>query len=117
MIAALALQLVAAAATESLMARGVSLELARHRAAQISNVRYELNLDVTRLDTATGVVQIRFVRRGGGDVILDFRGQNLTFDSIAGVVWNGSHARIHAAALRDRENSVTARFKTPIAPS
>jgi aminopeptidase N len=110
------------AASDSLMAPGVSLELARYRAAQIRDVRYELSLDVTRRDTASGGVRISFNRVRGGDVILDFRGQDLRVTSInestaPAVDWNGTHLRVPARFLRDGTNTIDASFKTPIAPA
>ena len=63
---------------DSLMGRGVSRALAEYRAARIANVRYALSLDLSRSrDTAYGTARIRFTRRSGGDVILDFRGPRL----------------------------------------
>ena len=121
MIAAFILALQAQAA-DPLMTPGVSLELARKRTAQISDVRYTLTLDVRQRESAAGGIEIHFRRRGGGDVILDFRGPVLTIDAVngvavSGVEWNGHHARIPAAALRDSVNIVKVAFTTPIAPA
>lgn len=57
---------------------GISQTLARHRAATIAGVRYDLSLDLTALDSAVGQVTIRFRRSGPADAILDFRGRRLT---------------------------------------
>jgi aminopeptidase N len=106
---------------DSLTGPGVSLALATHRAAQLSDVRYELRFDLTRRDTAAGHVELRFTRRGGGDVILDFRG--LGYDPMA---VNGQpvtpravngHLVIPAAALRDGSNDVALGFRAAIAPA
>ena len=111
-------------ANDSLMTRGVSQQLARVRAAQISAVRYDLTLDVTRRDTAIGSIRVHFNRKGAeaGDVILDFRGQDLKVTAVngdvaRGVEWNGAHLRIPARALRAGANTIAATFKTPIAPA
>ncbi|MEX2153994.1 MAG: M1 family aminopeptidase [Gemmatimonadaceae bacterium] len=109
-------------ASDSLMTRGVSQQLARDRAVHISAVRYDLTLDVTRRDTAIGAVRATFTRKNGGDVILDFRGQDLKVTTVNGVVvrgieWNGAHVRVPARALRDGQNTIAASFKTPIAPA
>src|SRR5688500_3179499 len=69
------------------------------RAAQISAVRYDLALDVTRRDTVAGHVTMRLHRKGTGDVNLDFRGQDVKVSSVngaaaRGVEWYGSHLRI-----------------------
>src|SRR3954462_6210450 len=61
----------------SLTGPGVSIELAQHRASTVRDVRYELSLDVTPLDSAIGRVAVRWVRSGTGDAIVDFRGRRL----------------------------------------
>ena len=100
----------------SLTGPGVSKELATARAAQISNVRYALNLDVTRRDTAYGSARIRFARRGGGDVILDFRGPTLVKPD--GVEWNGAHVRVPEQALgTGGEGVLTFDFTALVAPA
>ena len=111
----------AAGSADSLTTAGVSRELAVQRASQLSDVRYALRLDVTARDTAVGHVDIRFVRHGGGDVVLDFRGP-----SYSGVVVNGAaltpravngHLVLPAAALRDGANSASLGFRSLIAPA
>src|SRR2546428_4518236 len=62
----------------ALLSRGISQSLARHRAATIHDVRYELALDLTARDSAAGRVIVRFSRSDSGDAILDFRGRRLT---------------------------------------
>lgn len=85
MIAFVAFQV--ALTADSLMGPGVSLELARYRAEQVANVRYELAVDITRRDTVIGHVRLNFNRKRDGDVILDFRGHWLR-----DVVVNGAPA-------------------------
>ncbi|HEX5723820.1 MAG TPA: hypothetical protein VFX98_00050, partial [Longimicrobiaceae bacterium] len=61
-----------------LLRPGVSLELARERAASLSAVRYELALDLTAADSAPGSVRIAFDRTpDAGDLVVDFRGPAL----------------------------------------
>src|SRR5688500_7167916 len=63
---------------DELMRPGVSLELARHRAATLGGVRYLLELDVTAQDSAPGRVSITVERTAdAGDLVVDFRGPSL----------------------------------------
>ena len=106
--------------SSGLMAPGISRALATHRAAQLSSVQYALTLDLTRLDTATGLAQLTFQLRSPGDVIVDFRGTRLSDIAVNGksataLEWNGEHLRIPAALTRAGRNSVAARFATVIA--
>jgi aminopeptidase N len=108
--------------SDSLMAPGVSRTLAEERAKSIADVRYELLLDVTDRDTATGRVSIRFHLRRRSEVILDFRGLRLGRMRVNGNLvsqteWNGHHVRIPAAVLASGANRVEADFAALIAPS
>ena len=110
------------ARTDSLADRGVSHQLARYRAARISDVRYDLHLDVTRPTTAIGSVRVSFTRAGDGDLILDFRGRSLTGVIVNGTsastsVFDGAHLRVPAAALRTGPNTLEVAFQSPIAPA
>lgn len=101
---------------------GVSLGLARYRARSIHDVRYDLSLDVTAPDSATGSVSISFVRSGAGYVLIDFRGRSLTHVAangreIAPVPWNRQHLAIPASALHTGENRIIATFVSEIAPT
>jgi aminopeptidase N len=106
---------------QSLTATGVSRELALHRAAQLSNVRYALDLDVTQRASAAGHVRIDFTRTGGGDVIVDFRGQAFDSANVNGapmlLTSTNGHLVVPAAALHDGDNSVSMRITTAIAPA
>ncbi|HEX8850045.1 MAG TPA: M1 family aminopeptidase [Gemmatimonadaceae bacterium] len=111
-----------ATAPDSLTGPGVSHRLAVYRAARIADVRYDLSLDVTGRDTARGHVTIRFARRGAGDAILDWRGLALATTRVngretSGIVANGAHVRIPAAALRVGQNVVDLDFASAIAPA
>ena len=101
---------------------GVSLALARLRAASVHDVRYDLALDLTARDSAVGVVTVRWNRTGTREALLDFRGRRLTALSVNGtdtpLTWaNAAHIVIPAAALMQGDNAVTARFVTDIAPT
>jgi aminopeptidase N len=107
--------------TDELMQTGVSLELARHRAATLGDVRYLLELDVTAPDSAPGRVTATFRRAAGaGDLVLDFRGPSLgalavNGQPVADAEWRNGHLRIPARHLRTGENTVDARFTARIA--
>ena len=101
---------------------GVSLALARQRAATVHDVRYALHLDVTAPDSATGTVTVAWRRTGRDDAILDFRGRRITSMRVNGAVaprswYNGRHVSMPAAALRAGENSATIAFVAEIAPT
>lgn len=102
---------------------GVSLALARERAASISNVRYDLALDVVARDSARGALELRFLRQpGAGDLLVDFRGTVLDSVSANGAalddyVWSDGHIRIPARHLRAGENRLAFRFAGRIAPA
>ena len=106
---------------QSLTTAGVSHELAVHRAAQLSNVRYVLDLDVTQRTVATGHVRLAFTRTGGGDVVVDFRGQSFDSVKVDDVLVTltpiNGHLVVPAATLRGGDNSVTMRIATAIAPA
>ncbi len=104
------------------MGKGVSIELAQWRARTISQVRIDLRLDVTALDSAPGQVSMGFVRTGNDDVILDFRGRRVTGirangAAVAAGAFNGAHIRIPASSLRNGDNIVDVDFISEIAPS
>ena len=108
---------------DDLMRPGVSLELARHRAATLSGVRYLLELDVTAQDSAPGRVSINVDRAAGaGDLVVDFRGLSLGIvtangEPVTDGEWKHGHLRIPARWLREGENTVSASFTARIAPA
>ena len=107
---------------DSLTGPGVSLSLARLRAATVRDVRYALRLDVTSLDSAVGTVTVRWRRTGSTLAVLDFRGSRVTSITVNGAAathaaFNGRHLFFPATALRRGENSVTIGFVAEIAPS
>ena len=106
------------------MSHGVSHELGVWRARTISDVRYDLTLDVTAPDSAKGSVVVRFKRSGSGDVILDFRGRRLSRVVANGAIAdapaseiNGNHVRVLAPMLKPGENEIRMDFVADIAPS
>jgi aminopeptidase N len=106
---------------DEMMRPGVSLELARHRAATLRGVRYLLELDVTAQDSAPGRVVVTVQRAAGaGDLVLDFRGPSLGVvtangETVADGEWKNGHLRIPGRYLRDGENTVAAGFTAKIA--
>jgi aminopeptidase N len=109
-----------ASPSDSLMEPGVSLALARERATRVSDVRYELALDVTSADSAVGRLTARFSLRTPGDLIIDFRGPTLRRTRINGVTpvaieHNGHHVRIPANTLVVGSNRIDFEFTAAIA--
>ena len=101
---------------------GVSHELAVHRAATISGVRYDLSLDVTARDSAVGQVVVRFRRAGNDDVVLDFRGRRVSSATInerplPPGAWDHAHIVVPASMLAAGENVLDVAFVAAIAPS
>ncbi|WP_026850543.1 M1 family metallopeptidase [Gemmatimonas phototrophica] len=101
---------------------GVSAELAARRRSQVSAVRYDLALTVGTADTASGAVTLSFLRRGAGDVILDFRGTAVLGGAVNGrpwagaaSAWNRHHITVPSGLLRAGRNTVTVEFLTPVA--
>ena len=108
---------------DALIRPGISHDLAVHRAARLSNVRYRVELDLTQRDKADGRVAIEVRRKAGaGDLVLDFRGSALTEVRANGaavddLVWQGGHVVIPQRRLKPGLNRIEARFTTPIAAS
>ncbi|HKS05050.1 MAG TPA: M1 family aminopeptidase [Gemmatimonadaceae bacterium] len=108
--------------SDSFMGPGVSLELARQRAQTVRDVRYDLALDVSPLDSAIGRVTVRWTRSGTGDAILDFRGKRLTRITANGTdvpltAFNRAHVRLPASALKAGDNTATLNFVSDVAPA
>jgi aminopeptidase N len=97
---------------------GVSLSLARHRAATVAGIAYDLHFDVPRDATAPvhGTVDVSFSLDAPADVLLDFRpadgsvGQVVVNDTPTDVVWRDGHIRLPAALLAAGENAVHVAF-------
>jgi aminopeptidase N len=110
-----------AAPPDPLMGPGVSRELATQRAANLSGVRYRMDLSVASRDTARGTSAISFTAKRASDVILDFRGPRVSDvrvnSAAVPTTFNGSHLRIPASAIHAGANEVTASFSAVIAPA
>jgi aminopeptidase N len=112
-----------APASGQLLAPGVSLQLARHRAATLSDVAYAIDLDVTDADRVEGSVRIAVTRAvGAGDLILDFRGSAVHDVSANGIpledtTWDGHHIVVPALHLFADRNEIAVRFTAPVAPA
>ena len=108
-------------AREPEIAAGISRDLARRRAAAIADVRYDLALDVTSLDSAVGQVTVRFRRSGTDDLVLDYRGRRLGAVRANGVALTAAPVRGHvvipARLLRPGANTLELGFVSAIAPS
>ncbi|HUH11598.1 MAG TPA: M1 family aminopeptidase [Longimicrobiales bacterium] len=107
---------------EQQLVPGVSVELARWRAATLSDVEYDLALELTDTARAAGEVLIAVTRSPrAGDLVLDFRGPALHAVSANEVAlepeWRDGHLRIPAAALVTGPNRIRIRFSAAIAPA
>lgn len=99
---------------------GIPRELARQRAAQISELRYRLRFTlVPHAASTAGHEELQFRSNFAAPVVLDFRE-----GTIASVVVNGTtvpgkiengHIELPASAVRAGENSVTIDFTAPVA--
>jgi aminopeptidase N len=99
--------------------RGIPRELARQRAAQISNVRYHLALALSpKAATTSGEEEIRFHLKALQPVLLDFRDGRLLSASVNGAALTlkpeNGHVELPAGSLRAGENTISIRFATPI---
>ncbi|MCC6244603.1 MAG: ERAP1-like C-terminal domain-containing protein [Gemmatimonadaceae bacterium] len=111
-------------ATARFIAPGVSRELARHRAAQLRDVGYDLSLNLLARDTAYGRVQISVRTIQRDDIVLDFRGYavdtviaNGRPIPLTAAVWNRAHLIIDRSFVIAGVNRITVAFRSPIAPA
>jgi aminopeptidase N len=110
------------AAAALLREPGVSRTLAAHRARTLSNVAYDLRLDVTDSVSAPGHVEIRFDRTAdAGALLRDCRGTALGAATVNGRAFVPAvvqdHIEIPAPLLRTGGNVVTLEFTSAIAPA
>ncbi len=99
---------------------GVSRELARGRAARISDVRYGLRYSVAaEAATIEGKETVRFVDAGAGDLAIDFRDGGLGSAALNGVALGtdeiNGHLMLPGAALRKGENVLEVLFTANVA--
>ena len=102
--------------------RGIPRDLARERASRISNVRYKISFSLEPHAPATkGNEELRFVLRGAGPLLLDFRDGKLETISVngkpLGTALDNGHIELPAAALRQGQNTVEAHFLSNVAPA
>src|SRR5215813_13296187 len=101
---------------------GIQRELARQRASQISELRYNLQFTLTpHASTASGHEEIRFQLKLAAPVLLDFRegsASNLIVNSKAmpATIENG-HIELPQTALQTGENVVSLDVTAPVAPA
>jgi aminopeptidase N len=100
--------------------RGIPRDLARQRAAQISDVRYRLAFVVSpKAATTAGEEELHFKLKALHPVLLDFRDGRLLGAAVNGIdldlkAENG-HVELPGDKLRAGENTVRMRFEVPIA--
>ena len=106
-------------------APGVPLALAEERAARISNLRYELHVDVpgTQSEPVTGRVRATFdLKDATLPLAFDFAGPPGGLGSATAnekaveARWTNEHVIIPAAALRDGRNEIVLEFRSADAP-
>jgi len=99
---------------------GIPLELAKQRAAQISNIRYRLGFTLEpNVATASGEEELQFDLKTFGPVLLDFRDGQLLSASVNGgtltLKSENGHLVLPAQSLRLGKNIIRTRFAAPIA--
>src|SRR5690242_16139093 len=103
------------------MGPGVSRELAAERAANLSGIRYHMDLSLVSRDTARGTITVAFTAKRAADVVVDFRGPKLADVRVNGAAtqttFNGAHLRIPASAIHPGQNELAASFSALIAPA
>ncbi len=102
--------------------RGIPRELARERAARVSNVRYRINFElVPHAATTKGREELRFDLRTPGPLLLDYRDGELISISLNGTplstALDNGHIDLPASALRQGENAIDAEFVSNVAPA
>ena len=118
----LSLILVAASYGFASVPEGVPRDLARERAAQVSDVRYHLSLVLTpHSSISSGHERITFALRPARALLLDFRDGAVSSVEVNGtsipVKQENGHLELPADRLRAGENTVLAEFTANIAPA
>ncbi|MGH9742975.1 MAG: M1 family aminopeptidase, partial [Candidatus Acidiferrum sp.] len=99
---------------------GIPRELARQRAAQLSDLSYHLRFAlVPRASSTTGHEDLRFHSNSSAAVLLDFREGTVTDLTVNGAgvpakIENG-HIELSAGTIRSGENTVSIDFTAPVA--
>ena len=99
---------------------GIPRELARQRAAQLSDIHYHLRFALTPHAPSTSAHEdLQFRAKSATDVLLDFREGALTNLTVNGVVIpakiESGHIELPASAIRAGQNSVAIDFTAPVA--
>lgn len=99
---------------------GIPRELARQRAAQLSDVRYRLRFTlIPRATTVSGHEDLQFGSTSSAALLLDFREGTVTNLAVNGAaiqarIENG-HIELPASAIHPGENAVSMDFSAPVA--
>jgi aminopeptidase N len=101
---------------------GIPRELARERAAGISNVRYHLTfILIPHADSVGGSEELSFTLRGLQPVLLDFRGGTITRLEVNGALVTipaeSGHIELPAERLHVGDNTVRMQFAAHVAPT
>ncbi len=112
--------LIAASSSFAQVPRGIPRDLARQRAARISDVRYRLAFTLSpKVATTAGEEELRFTLKTLQPVFLDFRDGRLLSASVNGadldLKQENGHLELPADKLRVGENTVRISFVVPIA--
>ncbi|HEY6944360.1 MAG TPA: M1 family aminopeptidase [Candidatus Acidoferrum sp.] len=99
---------------------GIPRDLARQRAAQISDLRYQLHFTLTpHAPSVSGHEELRFRIRSSGPVLLDFRdgtASNLIVNGLAvPAKIDDGHIELPANVIHADENVVSMDFTAPVA--
>jgi aminopeptidase N len=101
---------------------GIPRELARERAARVSNARYDLGFVLTpRAATTKGTEKFSFALSDASPLLLDFRDGTIEKISVNGTevaaTLDNGHIELPATALRKGENTVEIEFTSNVAPA
>src|SRR5215472_7947523 len=101
---------------------GIPRDLARQRATQISDIRYQLHFTLTpHAVSAPAHEELRFRASFSGPVLLDFRegtASNLTINGVpAPAKIESGHIELPASVIHAGENVVIMDFTAPVAPA
>ena len=101
---------------------GIPRDLARQRAAQISDVHYQLHFALTpHAPSASGHEELRFRAKSSSAILLDFRegtAANLTINGVpAPAKIESGHIELPANVIHAGENVVSLDFTAPVAPA
>lgn len=101
---------------------GIPRELARQRAAEISNLRYHVSFTLTpKADTTVGHEELRFVLKTATPVLLDYRDGEISAAKLDGtaipVQTENGRLVLPAEHLHLGENMVILDFTSHVAPA